>query len=802
MLLPFMNPDIQKAFHEAVSNNDVETARRMIAAGADVNAPYDEYENRSFLDACYKGNLDLVKLLVKAGADVNLPDSCGTAPLVRAIVSIHDTDEVVKYLIDCGADVNACAGESWTPLEAAIQEHAADIVKILLDAGANPRVSSEKREASLLTASDWGDVDIVEMLLEAGADPNSYDDDNYTPLAAACRWGHAEAAELLLKFGANPHTSDSCYNDSILMDAAEGNNPKCIKMLLERNVDVNHVNFDDETALLYAVLHPNNEKIVSMLLEAGANPNITGGELGSPLSIVMHDKEFRSAEILIKFGAKFSNNEDYYTDEVLENIDDHTLFYNLKDNGIVLRTDDEAVILYAKHACSYLLRKALGAGANPNATDSTGKSALAWALEHPRHPQGCAARLIRNGATFAPTLLIRAIRLRQRELVTAILERKIDVDTTDERGCTALHYSARMGKTYFISALISKGANIEFRNKSGYTPLLLALRYRNTAAAQVLIEQGADTLSTGGKHNEDAYMTCIRYHIRLSDFIRTFACVSNNERISMVLFNYLQESIWGEEKNVQSESIEELRKRGISAKEGTWALCSAAYKNNTDLIHKLVEMGADVNATDKSHWQEFPLASAAEKCNVEAVKLLLDYGADATKENSWALWAAVNSTETEFMPVEKIPPVAKLLLEAGADPNAPWYKNDRWTLLQDALDNNCEELALLLLEHGANIKSPNGGSLTWRAYGMPRVMNELIRLGMRGDDVVREDNMTFLMEAVWNKDAQTVKTLLELGANVSAKDDNGMTALDYAIQENAQEVIQVLRTYTSKEESH
>ena len=39
-----MTPDIQKAFHEAVSNNDAETARRMIAAGADVNAPYDEYE--------------------------------------------------------------------------------------------------------------------------------------------------------------------------------------------------------------------------------------------------------------------------------------------------------------------------------------------------------------------------------------------------------------------------------------------------------------------------------------------------------------------------------------------------------------------------------------------------------------------------------------------------------------------------------------------------------------------------------------------------------------------------------------
>ena len=40
-----MPPDIQKAFHEAVKKNDVETARRMIAAGADVNAPDDEYES-------------------------------------------------------------------------------------------------------------------------------------------------------------------------------------------------------------------------------------------------------------------------------------------------------------------------------------------------------------------------------------------------------------------------------------------------------------------------------------------------------------------------------------------------------------------------------------------------------------------------------------------------------------------------------------------------------------------------------------------------------------------------------------
>ena len=75
-----MNPDIQKAFHEAVSNNDVETARRMIAAGADVNAP-DDKDDYAILTACCNGNYELVRLLVESGADVNIRDKYESTPL-------------------------------------------------------------------------------------------------------------------------------------------------------------------------------------------------------------------------------------------------------------------------------------------------------------------------------------------------------------------------------------------------------------------------------------------------------------------------------------------------------------------------------------------------------------------------------------------------------------------------------------------------------------------------------------------------------------------------------------------------
>lgn len=285
----------------------------------------------------------------------------------------------------------------------------------------------------------------------------------------------------------------------------------------------------------------------------------------------------------------------------------------------------------------------------------------------------------------------------------------------------------------------------------------------------------------------------------LHEVVREFESFPNREGLKTRIFNCLQEAIWAEDKDIQMDVIEEIRKRGLSAKGQTWALCSAAYMNNLEIIHQLVALGADVNESDSSHWQEFPLASAAEMCHIEAVKLLLEYGADATKENSWALWAACDSTETEFMPAEKVPPVAKLLLEAGADANAPWCKNTHYSLIRQALSDECEETVLLLLKHGARIRNTDGSSISKWCYGMPNVMIALIELGMRGDDIVQGDNMTFLMEAAWNKDYETVKTLLELGANINAKDDNGMTALDYARQEQAEDIVELLTSY---QESH
>ena len=178
----------------------------------------------------------------------------------------------------------------------------------------------------------------------------------------------------------------------------------------------------------------------------------------------------------------------------------------------------------------------------------------------------------------------------------------------------------------------------------------------------------------------------------------------------------------------------------------------------------------------------------------ETVQLLLKLCNFSSDNLDYALFAACSAPEMESVSVENVMPVVSMLLNAGASAD-PDINNSAWCALIEAISNDDEETALLLLRHGANIRTRDGSSLSWWVYGMPRVMRELIKRGMRGDDIVRDDNMTFLMEAAWNKDTETVKTLLKLGADINAKDADGMTALDYARQEQAEDIVELLTSY-------
>ena len=235
-------------------------------------------------------------------------------------------------------------------------------------------------------------------------------------------------------------------------------------------------------------------------------------------------------------------------------------------------------------------------------------------------------------------------------------------------------------------------------------------------------------------------------------------------------------------------------------------IADAMQAGNFDQVQALLAAGADANERQVDgatalHW-------AAQWNDTESARLLIEAGADVNASNR------TYATPLELAAINGSADMLSLLLDAGADPNAPVTATGD-TPLMLAAKTGIADAVETLLDHGAAIDARENWSLTtplmWAvAEGHNAVVSLLLSQGAdlearsrfvppdttRGFEGTapreRQDNekgpvqhasgeLTPLHFAVRNGHINTVRLLLDAGADINALVADGKDALGLAI---------------------
>jgi ankyrin repeat protein len=184
-------------------------------------------------------------------------------------------------------------------------------------------------------------------------------------------------------------------------------------------------------------------------------------------------------------------------------------------------------------------------------------------------PQTCHAKDWTDPVSFAATH-------DDTESIHLLIEQGFDIDTPDQAGMTPLHHACSEGAAIGAQALIKLGADInrpvglagdkrQLRNvESGVTPLFLAINSGNLETVELLLKNGAS-------------------HTKLSKWQNCAMTIAIQQKATSEIVQSIFDARYEDAEIAQKNS---------------W-LTDAVKCNNTEVIHLLIDMGAEI--TTKYH---------------------------------------------------------------------------------------------------------------------------------------------------------------------------------------------------------
>jgi ankyrin repeat protein len=236
------------------------------------------------------------------------------------------------------------------------------------------------------------------------------------------------------------------------------------------------------------------------------------------------------------------------------------------------------------------------------------------------------------------TVLMTAARTGEIETIRALLAGGADAAAREPvKGQTALMWAAAENNADAIRVLAEAGADVHARSKGGsFSAFLFAVRGGHVAAARALLDAGANVNEALTDGTSALVLAVMNAHYELAAFLLDRGADPNADAQG---WTALHQIAWSRRHNAGFNLPGPVATGGL---------------DSLDLVRKLVQKGADINARQKKEPRDgnrnllnrigsTPFLLAAKSADVPLMRVLLEQGADAsipTTNGTTALMAA------------------------------------------------------------------------------------------------------------------------------------------------------------------
>ena len=627
-------------------------------------------------------------------------------------MSLLGLSQLCKRLLAAGADPNASGGRYCTPLLAASKNGHENVVELLLKSEANPNPTSCRGMTPLIFAASGGYVQIVESLLSRGARVNrEYELELYgdSALCATAGRGHERIVQTLLNAGADPtHYDRKLRKGPPIVEAALNGHDTVVKQLLPLSPP-----FGTQEAMIAAASN-GHENVVRLFIEAKIGLELA---LSCAVRVGAHDMVSR----LIQEGAmahkdtrikKRRVDPESRMDTPLESaiIGGHELIIRqLIAEGASY--DPDMLLIAAEYGHTHIVRFLI--------------------QQYPHEP------VVLSESLFA------AIRKGFKSIAELLLDNGADIEYEDPTYGRPLHVTVEYGNLDLVKFLLGRGADINSERglKNTYQrcgALQSAASCGDLPMVRFLVENGADLEMYGySQRNALQHAASSGHNLIIKELLAAGANVNSRGKLGSVLSCAVNGN--------QPDTVRLLLQNGANVNEVTetqegntrpWPnpLLQASKNKNPRIVKILLDAGADPNVSS-ALWgnSEVPLHEAAKIGSIDILHVLLQHGADVNAQGEdgfSAIHFAASSGHHDALQF--------LLVDHHANPEVTLFNGS--LALHTAASHGYPQCIEVCLEAGLDVSSQNNQGRTplhWAAeHGHKAAVEKLLTKGV--DVNVRE----------------------------------------------------------------